>query len=157
VTAADLRGAMARESAGVAVLAAPDGDGFRGLSVTSLTGVSLEPPLILVCLDRLSQTRDLVVDGRRFAVSVLGRRHGFIAERFSGRAPAVERAWRDVPHFLAPGGLPVIEGALAWLECGVTQVHEAGDHDIVVGEVEAAGTGPGEPLVLWDREFWGLS
>jgi flavin reductase (DIM6/NTAB) family NADH-FMN oxidoreductase RutF len=157
MTAADLREAMARLAAGVAVLAAPDGDGFRGLTVTSLTGVSLEPPLVLVCLDRLSQTRDLVLEARRFAISVLARGQGFVAERFSGRAPVVERTWRDVPHFLAPGGLPVIDGALAWLECGVAQVHEAGDHDIVVGAVEAAGIGPGDPLVLWDREFWSLS
>ncbi len=155
--AADLREAMARVAAAVAVLATADGDGFRGLTVTTLTGVSLEPPLILVCLDRLSQTRDLVLDSRRFTVSVLARGHGFLAERFSGRAPVVERSWREIPHFLAPGGLPVIDGALAWMECGMTQFHEAGDHDIVVGEVEAAGTGPGDPLVLWDREYWSLS
>lgn len=151
-----LRDALARVAGAVSVLATRDGDGYRGLTLTSLTSVSLEPPLVLVSLDRLAQTRDLVLESGGFSVSVLSRAHDFLADRFSGRAPVVDRSWREVSHFLTPGGLPVLEGSLAWFECRVAQVHEAGDHDLVVGAVEACGTGPGDPLLLWDREFWGL-
>lgn len=157
MTDADLREAMARLAGGVAVLATREGAGFRGLTVTSLTSVSLDPPMVLVCLDRQSQTRDLVLAEGRFTVSLLARAHDFLADRFSGRAPAVERTWREVPHFLSGHGLPVIEGSLAWLDTAVEQVVEAGDHDIVVARVERAGMGRGDPLVLWDREFWTLS
>ena len=145
---------MARLAAGVAVVATREGEGFRGLTVTSLTSVSIDPPLILVCLDRLSQTRELLLEHALFTVSVLRREHDFLADRFSGRAPVVDRTWREVPHRLGETGLPILEGALAWLECEVTQAHEAGDHDIVVGAVRAAGAGTGDPLVLWDRAFW---
>jgi flavin reductase (DIM6/NTAB) family NADH-FMN oxidoreductase RutF len=149
-----LRVAMARLAAGVAVVAARDGDGFRGLTVTSLTSVSLAPPLVLVCLDHLSQTRELVLAERVFTISVLARNQDFLADRFSARAPAVDRHWREVAHQLTAQGLPIIAGAPAWLECRVTDVLVAGDHDIVVASVTAAASGPGDPLILWDREFW---
>jgi len=53
-------------------------------------------------------------------------------------------------------GIPLIDGCAAWLECKLAQVHEAGDHDICVGDVENAIKGAGEPLILWDRSFWSL-
>src|ERR1700694_2706536 len=74
----------------------------------------------------------------------------------SARAPAVAAAWKDVPHHLGRNGIPLIDGCAAWLECKLAQVHEAGDHDICVGEVENAIQGAGEPLILWDRSFWSL-
>ena len=73
-----------------------------------------------------------------------------------GQVPAVAAAWNDVPHHLGANGLPLIDGCAAWLECKLAQVHEAGDHDICVGDVEAATKGDGEPLILWDRSFWSL-
>ncbi len=145
---------MARLASGVAVLATREGEGFRGLTVTSLTSLSLDPPLVLVCLDLSSRTRELVIENGAFSVSLLSRMHDFLAERFSARAPLVDRGWREVPHRLGGNGLPVVEGAIAWLECTVAAVHPGGDHDIVVARVEAAGTGPGDPLVLWDRDYW---
>lgn len=148
---------MGRLAAGVAVVATRDDVGFRGLTVTSLTSVSLKPPLLLVCLDHLSQTRDLVLTHSLFTVSVLARDQDFLADRFSARAPAVDRHWREVRHRLSEAGLPIIEGASAWFECDVFEVRPAGDHDIVVGAVTAAGSGPGDPLVLWDRAFWTVS
>ena len=152
----DLRQALARLAAGVSVVATRGDDGYRGLTVTSLTSVSLDPPLVLVSLERLSQTRELIAASGVFCVSVLARSHEFIADRLSGRAPAVHPSWREVPHFLSPTGLPIVHGALAWLDCALEQAHAAGDHDLLVGSVRHAGSGPGDPLVLWDREFWSL-
>jgi flavin reductase (DIM6/NTAB) family NADH-FMN oxidoreductase RutF len=154
--AEELKEAMAALPAGVVVVSARDDDGFRGLTASSFTSVSLEPPLVLVCLDRFAGTRDAVAASARYAVSVLERGQEFVAERFAGRAPLVGPAWRDVPHDLGAGGLPIVRGCVAWFECTLRDLHEAGDHDIAVGEVTAAGRGPGEPLVLWDRTFWRL-
>jgi flavin reductase (DIM6/NTAB) family NADH-FMN oxidoreductase RutF len=150
------RDAMAGLPAGVVVIAARDGDGFRGLTASSFTSVSAEPPLVLVCLDRFTRTRDAVAASRRYAASVLERGQEFVAERFAGRAPQVGPAWADVPHELGASGLPVVRGCVAWFECELRDLVEAGDHDIAVGEVTAAGRNPGEPLVLWDRAFWRL-
>jgi len=150
------RDAMARLPAGVVVLSTKEGPGFRGLTATSFTSLSLEPPLVLACLDRQSLTRVALREHGAFNASVLGRDHAFLAERFSGQAPAVDRTWREVKHRLGENGLPILEGALAWLECTVEDIHPGGDHEIVIGRVAACGVGRGDPLVLWDRGFWGL-
>lgn len=149
-----LREAMARAAAGVGVVSASWSGGWRGLTASSFFSASLEPPLLAVALDRFATTRDAVVEGGRFNLSLLTARQRFLAERFSGRAPAVDATWKEVPHHLGGNGLPLIEDALAWFECLVESVHAAGDHDLVIGEVHAAGHAGGDPLVLWDRELW---
>lgn len=147
---------MARLAASVVVISARAGSGFRGLTATSLVSISAEPPMVLVGLERLTLTRNAVVETKAFNVSVLTRSQEFIAERFAGRAPAVAASWNDVPHHMGTNGIPLIEGCVAWLECRLMQVHEAGDHDICVAEVDNAVRGTGEPLILWDRSFWSL-
>jgi len=112
--------------------------------------------MVLVGLEREATTRGAVVAGKAFNVSVLTRSQEFIADRFAGRAPAIDEAWDQVPHRLGTNGIPLIEGCVAWLECRLVATHEAGDHDICVGEVEAAVAGAGDPLILWDRAFWTL-
>jgi len=62
-----------------------------------------------------------------------------------------------VPHRLGENGLPVVDGAVAWVECQVHSRQPGGDHEIVVGAVTAVGRGGGEPLVHWERGYWGLS
>jgi flavin reductase (DIM6/NTAB) family NADH-FMN oxidoreductase RutF len=148
---------MAAVPAAVAVVSAAAGAGFRGLTASSFASASLEPPMLLVCLDALGQTRDAVVASGRFNLSVLERGQEFVAERFAGRAPQVDPAWREVPHDLGGNGLPIVRGCVAWFECELRDLHRAGDHDIAVADVTAAGRGQGEPLVLWDRAFWRLA
>ncbi|HXM55657.1 MAG TPA: flavin reductase family protein [Candidatus Dormibacteraeota bacterium] len=148
--------AMAALPTGVVVVSTRDAGGFRGLTASSFTSVSLEPPLVLVCLDRFARTRDAVAEAGVFTVSVLERGQEFVAERFAGRAPLVAPDWREVPHRLGANGLPIVAGSVAWFECRLHALHEAGDHDVAIGAVTAAGRGPGEPLVLWDRAYWRL-
>jgi flavin reductase (DIM6/NTAB) family NADH-FMN oxidoreductase RutF len=147
---------MARLPAGVVVVSARYGTGYRGLTASSLVSISADPPLVLVGLEREATTRIAVLEGRAFNVSVLTRAQEFIAERFAGRAPAVDEAWREIPHRLGTNGIPLVEQCVAWLECSLVAVHPAGDHDICVGKVEAAIQGAGDPLILWDRSFWTL-
>ena len=152
----DFRDVMARVPAGVVVVSARTEDGYRGLTASSLVSISADPPLVLVGLEREAATRAAVVGGKAFNVSVLTRSQEFIADRFAGRAPAIDARWHDVPHRLGANGIPLIEGCAAWLECALVEVHAAGDHDICVGEVTAATAGSGDPLILWDRAFWTL-
>jgi len=152
----DFRDVMARLAASVVVISARLGTGFRGLTATSLVSISAEPPMVLVSLERSTVTRNAVLETKAFNVSVLTRSQEFVAERFAGRAPAVAASWNEVPHHLGSNGIPLIDGCVAWLECKLAQVHEAGDHDICVADVENAIKGSGEPLILWDRSFWSL-
>ena len=79
-----LRDTLARLPGGVVLLSTRGGDGFRGLTATSFTSVSLVPPLVLVCLDRLAATRDAVLEHGLFTASLLSRGQQFLADRFSG-------------------------------------------------------------------------
>lgn len=150
------RDVMARLPAGVVVISARQGDDFRGLTATSLVSISLDPPLVSVGLDQKSATRAAVLETRAFNVSLLTRAQEFIADRFAGRAPAVDPKWQTLPHRLGSNGIPLIDACAAWLECRLVGVHAAGDHDICIGEVEGATIGSGDPLILWDRTFWTL-
>jgi len=147
---------MARLPAGVVVVTARVGDEFRGLTASSLVSISLEPPMVLVGLERESATRAAIRETSAFNASLLTRSQEFLADRFAGRAPALDPEWRTLPHRLGTNGIPLLDGCAAWLECRLVQVHRAGDHDICVGEVHAATIGSGDPLILWDRSFWTL-
>lgn len=145
---------MARLPAGVAVVSSRLDGEYRGMTVSSLVSISLEPPMVLVGLERESATRSAVLQARAFNVSVLTRSQEFIADRLSGRAPAIDSSWSTLPHHLGANGIPLVDGCAAWLECRLERVHEAGDHDIFLGRVESVAAGSGDPLVLWDRAFW---
>lgn len=153
----DLRELLAAIPAGVVVVAAPVAGGHRGLTATSFIPVSLDPALVLVAVEAATATCEAVQSSGRFSVSLLERRQEFLAERFAGRAPAVRPDWAEVPHRPSPGGLPWIEGGVAWFECLLRNAEPAGDHVLLLGSVVQAERGPGEPLVHWDRSFWRLA
>src|SRR2546430_3895698 len=136
---------MAHLPAGVAVISARLGDDYRGLTASSLVSISLDPPMVLAGLERDSATRAAVVETRAFNVSVPTPSQEFIADRFAGRAPSIDPRWLTLPHRLGANGIPLLEDCAAWLECRLVQVHEAGDHDICVGQVTPAAAGGGRP------------
>jgi flavin reductase (DIM6/NTAB) family NADH-FMN oxidoreductase RutF len=147
---------MARVPAGVVVISARTENGYRGLTASSLVSISVDPPMVLVGLEHEAATRAAVAEARAFNISVLTRSQEFIADRFAGRAPAIDPRWGGVPHRLGSNGIPLIDGCAAWLECRLVEIHPAGDHDVCLGEVTAAIAGSGDPLILWDRAFWTL-
>jgi flavin reductase ActVB len=151
-----LRDVFAQVPGGVVVVATRDARGFRGLTASSFAPVSVEPALVLVSLDRFSASLEAMAAARSFNVSLLGRHQEFLADRFSGRAPAVDPEWHDVAHRLGENGLPIVAGGAAWFECSLQARHVAGDHEIVIGAVHDAGTGDTEPLLHWRRGFWSV-
>src|ERR1700681_3011737 len=147
---------MARLPAGVVVISARTENGYRGLTASSLVSISVDPPMVLVGLEREAATRAAVAETKAFNVSVLTRSQEFIADRFAGRAPAIDPRWEGVPHRLGTNGIPLVEGCAAWLECRLVEVHPAGDHDICLGEGTSASAGSGDPPDPWGRAFWTL-
>ena len=145
------RDALGRFATGVAfVTAAPD-DKPAGLIVSSLTSVSLEPPLISFCPSRSSLTWSRMRRTGRFGVNVLGRQH----EQFAVRAtPAGADRFADLDWEPGPGGAPLLTDALATLECEIVAEHPAGDHWIVVARVDEVRTSPiKNPLVFFAGAF----
>jgi 3-hydroxy-9,10-secoandrosta-1,3,5(10)-triene-9,17-dione monooxygenase reductase component len=149
--ARSFRGASGRFATGVAfVTAAPDGRP-AGLIVNSFTSVSLEPPLISFSPSRSSLTWSRMRRAGRFGVNVLGRRH----ERFVARAtPAGADRFAGLDWEPGRGGVPLLPDALASFECQIVAEHPAGDHWIVVAQVDHLHTSPIEdPLVFFAGAF----
>ena len=142
---------MGTFATGVAfVTAAPDGKP-EGLIVNSLTSVSLKPPLVAFCPARSSLTWQRMRRTGRFGVNVLARHH----EDFARRAtPAGADRFEGLDWEPGRGGVPLLTGALATLECEIVAEHVAGDHWIVVGRVVELCRRPvGQPLVFFDGAF----
>ncbi len=152
----ELRDALARVASGVVIVSARSAERYHGLTATSLVSVSVEPPLVLVSLEHETSTLAAVRDTRQFNVNALTRSQEFLAERFAGRAPAVDPRWQSIPHRIGENEVPLLDGCAAWFECEVTDIYTAGDHDLCIARVTSAVAGAGDPLILWDRAFWTL-
>lgn len=142
VTPDDLRSVASRMAAGVAVVTVVRHGVAHAATVSTLTSVSLEPPLVMFCVHVDARLRDVLDHVDAWAVSVLGDGQANVADWLAspGR-PAVGQLDR-VPHHPAPvSGAPWLDGAAAWFDCRTDAVHPAGDHDVVVGRVLAAAHG----------------
>ncbi|ADB52777.1 flavin reductase domain protein FMN-binding protein [Conexibacter woesei DSM 14684] len=145
VEPATLRATMGAFATGVAIVTtACDGEP-HGMTVNSLTSVSLAPPQVLVCLTNGSRTADAVRRRGAFALHLLGQRQRALSDRFAGRG-AAHFAGLDVT--LDEDGMPLLAGGVGRLRCAVAQLHDGGDHAIVVGAVLACEPREGTPLVF---------
>jgi flavin reductase (DIM6/NTAB) family NADH-FMN oxidoreductase RutF len=142
-----LRRVLSRFPTGVTIVATKHRpSGVCGLTVNAFASVSLEPPLVLVCVDRGSNTHGCIEASGVFTVNVLATGHEELATAFAQKR---EDKFDGVGHRLAHTGAPIIDGVVAWLECRVTEVLEGGDHTIFLGEVLGAEEGEGRPLVFF--------
>lgn len=157
----ELRAAMGLFATGVALVTVSTATGARAVTVNSLTSVSLEPVLVLVCLVRERPAVLAIQETGEFGVNILSAGQEELAGRF-GRAegPANSHSLAGIDWRLEDG-IPRIEGAIAWLGCRVDRLIDAGDHLIVLGipvtaEVTAAD-GPGRPMLFWSGRYAALA
>jgi flavin reductase (DIM6/NTAB) family NADH-FMN oxidoreductase RutF len=145
-----LRDVLGRFATGVTVISAGRGTP-TGMTANSFTSVSLDPPLVLVCVNRRSAIHQAVMDNGSFTVSVLSAGQEHVARYFADHGrPRGEDEFADIGWWPAPRtGTPVLNGALSWLECELASAHEGGDHSIFVGSVIASGNGPDSGALLF--------
>lgn len=154
----DFKQALASWASGVAVVTSADDGLLYGLTVSSFTSVSLDPPLVLVCLATTNRMPAMITSSGRFAVSVLGRNQEAASNYFaiSGREPTAE--FEQIDGDWTPGGMPVVKDCIAWLDCKLYEMLTHGDHSIVVGEViEAKSAVDPDPLLYYRRAYRGVS
>jgi flavin reductase (NADH) len=137
---ASFKSALSRFHSGVTVVSARHAGELRAMTVSAFCSVSLSPPLVLVSLDLRAATLPLVRESGRFGVSVLAEGQDALSSHFAGFGQA-DPAWEEL------GPSAVLAGALAQLDCTVTQVVDAGDHAVVIGCVEGARVAEGRPLL----------
>jgi len=139
--------------AGITVLTLTDEDGCAwGMTASSVTSLSLRPPMLLACVDDDAVIRRSIERASRFGVSVLAADQADVATRFADRER--HRLTADDHPDLSPGRVPLIRGALARIECRRAEVFQGGDHAIVCGVMEWSDIREGRPLVYW-RGGWG--
>jgi len=146
------RDVMGRFPTGVTVVATLDAsDRPVGLTVNSFTSVSLDPPLVLVCIDRSANSHDALLASSGFAVSILSLGQGEAALRFATEPS--EGRFEDVAWKASPSGNPVLSGAAAWLDCVLDEVIHAGDHSILIGRPASYELSEAPSLVFHSGAF----
>ncbi|MFJ5305822.1 flavin reductase family protein [Streptomyces sp. NPDC088350] len=147
----DFRAAMSRFPSGVVVVTTRCGDGTpRGFTASSFCSVSLDPPMVLVCLANSADSAPSFESCDRFAVSVLAPAHRPLAVRFATKGTD---KFASEGLALSPDGLPTVERALSELDCAAHARHPAGDHTVLIGRVTGVRLGEGSPMVYYDRAF----
>ena len=149
-----LRQAMTRLSAGVCVVTASWQGRLHAMTATAVCSVSIEPPLLLVCVGRASRFHAAILGAAAWGVSVLAEDQADVARHFADRGRDLLTQFDPVPHTRGTAtGAPLVDGALAWLECGTWATHDGGDHTIVVGRVLDGAGGPGGPLTYFRGRY----
>ena len=145
----DLRNVLGMYATGVTVITAQGVSEPYGMTANSFTGVSLDPPLVLVCAMSQAQGAAIISASGHFAVNVLTAEQEAISRFFASRnRPRGPDAFAEIAHRRVITGAPIIDGAAAYLDCSLVAEHEAGDHMIFVGEVLALGAESSSPPPL---------
>jgi len=142
------RAVLGRFASGVTVVTATDDAGNdHGMTVSAFCSLSLEPPLVLVCIDRAASMHDLLQPDSAFAVNVLSAGQEALSRRFASGDPP--NRFDGLGYHRGLTGVPLLEDVLAWLEARVDARVPQGDHTIVVGRVETAAARQDRPLLYY--------
>lgn len=149
-SAKEFRSTLGAFATGVTVITTRGEAHDFGMTATAFSSVSLDPPLVLVCVITGSTGADLIPRNGVFAANILSSSQEAISNYFASRdRPRGRDAFADIPHREVVTGAPVIDGAAAYLDCRLAETHESGDHLIFIGEVVALGVDPEvEPLLF---------
>ena len=158
ITPDQLRAAMRNWATGVALVTVGDRDQGHGMTVNSFTSISLEPPLILVSIERTTRTHHLALENGRFAIAILKADQEELSEIFAGRTPDNDNRFKDVDVEYTPAGIPVPLEPMAVLDCVIDRTMDAGTHTLFIALVEHARiSADGAPLLYFNRDYHRLS
>jgi flavin reductase (DIM6/NTAB) family NADH-FMN oxidoreductase RutF len=147
----EFRAVLSTYATGVTVVTAIGPGGPSGATANAVTSLSLDPPMMLACLDRGSRTLTSVRAQGRFGVNALAAGQADLARRFSVKDPEPEK-WDGV-EWSERQGLPCLEGALVWVACNLRDLIDGGDHLILTGNVIEAASGDGQPLLFHRGDY----
>lgn len=147
VTSDEFRNALSRFASGVTVVTTCSSDGkLNGLTVSAFCSVSLEPPLVLICIEKTAAGNRVITESSVFAVNILSERQAELSNHF---ASPIEDRMKTVDFSIGTLGLPLLSDSVCSLECSVKHVYDGGDHSIFVGQVEHAEFRENDPLIYF--------
>ena len=149
-----MRQAMRRWATGVTVVSSHYNGARHGMTVSSFTSISLEPPLVLVSLAKEARTHDLVQHSGIFGVTLLDQSQQQVSERFAGRTGEDEDRFAGLETFELTSGAPFLRGGLSFLDCEVIAVRDVGNNTLFIGQVvDLQVEQDGAPLIYYDRDY----
>lgn len=150
-SAAIFRQAMRRVPTGVTVVTSLKDGEPRGITVNAFTSVSLDPPSLLICVNREARSYLFISSSRIFCVNVLAGDQRRLAEHFSGKVR--ERQFSDIEYVVDATGAPVLRGTIAHFDCELSHEYQVGSHSILIGRVLSCSARPGSPLGYFNGGF----
>lgn len=155
VDPAEFRQLLGRFATGVTVLTALDAAGRpHGMTANSLSSVSLQPPLILVAVEKIAALHPVILVAPYFVVNILAEGQETLSRRFARKE---DDRFDGIGYAPTAVGVPILDGVLAHIECERTALHDAGDHTIVVGRVTGGAVKDGRPLAYFRSGYTGLA
>jgi flavin reductase (DIM6/NTAB) family NADH-FMN oxidoreductase RutF len=157
ISASKFKATLSRWASGVSIVTTRSGTRPAGLTVSAFCSASLEPPLVVVCIDRKANTLPVILDSGYFAINVLAEEQRALSDRFASKKD--EHLRFDGVELLELAGTksPLIAGAVAYLDCRLQMTHDVGDHALCVGEVLLASTNERNPLGFFRGRYHGLA
>jgi flavin reductase (DIM6/NTAB) family NADH-FMN oxidoreductase RutF len=154
-TADEFRATLGLFATGVAVVSARVGDLAHGMTANAIASVSLDPLLVLVCVERDAIMRKVIDEVGGFSLSVLAADQEHLSRWFADPVrPNGSAQFDGIGHHPAPvSGAPLLDGAIAWIDCTLDASQQAGDHVIFIGRVRWLGRGGGEPLIYFGSHY----
>ncbi len=153
IDASEFKNALKLWASGVTVVTAQsESQGLKGMTATSFSSVSMEPPQILVCLNQATDTGAVVLEQQQFAVNILSAEQQEVSNQFAGGS-SQEARFASLNWESGENGAPILNDALASLECKVVHTLLAGTHWIIVGEVQKVICRSGEPLLYYSGAY----
>lgn len=151
----EFRKAMGAFATGVTIITVDLAGEVHGMTANAFTSVSLDPMLVLVCVDHSTRTHAHLHAKKRFGINVLGEDQRAISEYYARPERTHEHAEAEAGAQFdrTSHGTPMLRGALAYLECRLESVQEAGDHTIFIAEVEDVELGEGDPLLFFRGRY----
>lgn len=155
VTSTDFRSALSRFASGVTVVTTKDAKGgLYGITVSAFCSVSLDPPLVLICIEKVTGSHHAFRESGRFTVNILSAEDSAISEHF---ASLVEDKFASVDFGIDEHGVPLLPNSLATLQCRLFKALDGGDHSIFLGEVEHVIVRDSKPLVYFRGSYTSIS
>ncbi len=153
VTDAEFRAVLGRFASGVTVVTTMREGKPHGVTVNAFASLSLNPPLVLIGMDKASHMHDILLEAGVFAANILSDEQRDLSACFAVGSDRRYRDFCDVRYHAEATGAPVFDSALGWVDCRIVNVYPGGDHSIIVGQVEALGGAEQDPLLYYRGKY----
>jgi flavin reductase (DIM6/NTAB) family NADH-FMN oxidoreductase RutF len=141
---------LGRFATGITVATTRIGDELHGMTANAVTSLSLDPPLVLLCVDKRAGFLIPLKESKIFALNILGEEHEHHSRHFAQKGP---KAFTDWNAAVGATGAPILKDALAWVDCKVADILPGGDHEIFIGEIISGDCRDGRPLLYFGGNY----